>query len=124
VVAADLAVQGELSSDGELIVDGLICGDVSVHKLVVGLEGRIVGNVTADSVDLYGEIRGNVTAAVVRLYKSARALGDLTQGELTIEAGAVFEGRCLRPDPAGSLTVPADVEPARPALAAPAHATV
>jgi cytoskeletal protein CcmA (bactofilin family) len=123
VVAADLAVQGELSSDGELMVDGLVCGDVSVRKLVVGLEGRIVGNVTADSVDLYGEIRGNVTAAVVRLYKSARAFGDLTQGELSIEAGAVFEGRCLRADAATSLTVPGDTEPARPALAAPAHAT-
>jgi cytoskeletal protein CcmA (bactofilin family) len=88
---------------------------------VVGLEGRIIGNVAAETVDIYGEIRGNVTAAAIRLYKNARAVGDLTQSELLIEVGAVFEGRCIPTDAATCSFPPQGAgAPPRTALSAPA----
>jgi cytoskeletal protein CcmA (bactofilin family) len=92
-VTDDLAIEGNISGDGELQVDCVVRGDVSVLRLTIGETGRIEGGVTAEIVEIRGWVVGSITARQVRLYASAHVDGDLTHETLTIESGAHFEGR-------------------------------
>ena len=67
-----------------------------VARLAIGETGRIEGSVQADVVEVRGRVTGAITAKQVRLYASAHVDGDITHEQLTMEAGAYFQGRSLR----------------------------
>jgi cytoskeletal protein CcmA (bactofilin family) len=96
LIAADITIEGNLRGDGELQVDGVIRGDVAVARLSIGESGQIEGSVHAELVEMRGRVIGSVTAKQVRLYASAHVDGDITHEQLTMEAGAYFQGRSLR----------------------------
>ncbi len=91
-----ITIEGNLTGDGELQVDCVIRGDVSVSRLSVGESGRIEGAVTAEAVELRGAVTGSITARHIRLYATARVEGDITHDHLTMDSGARFEGRSQR----------------------------
>jgi cytoskeletal protein CcmA (bactofilin family) len=96
LIATDISIEGDLRGDGELQVDGSFVGDVTVSRLAVGEKGQIEGSVHAEVADIRGRVVGSVTAKQVRLFASAHVEGDITHEQLTMEAGALFEGRSLR----------------------------
>lgn len=96
LIAQDIAIEGNLRGDGELQADGTVRGDVSVARLSIGESGVIEGSVHAESVEVRGRVVGAITAKQVRLYASAHVDGDITHEQLTMEAGAFFQGRSLR----------------------------
>jgi cytoskeletal protein CcmA (bactofilin family) len=100
LIAGDITIEGDVRGDGELQVDGVIRGDVSVTRLTIGESGQIDGAIHADVVDARGRVVGSINAKQVRLHASAHVDGDITHEQLTVEAGAVFEGRSLRFQPA------------------------
>lgn len=96
LIADDIAIEGNLRGDGEIQVDGTIRGDVSIARLSVGENGQIEGSVHAESADIRGRVIGSITAKQVRLFASAHVDGDITHEQLTMEAGAFFQGRSLK----------------------------
>lgn len=103
IIAADITIEGDVSGDGELQLDGVIRGDVRVGRLSVGETGCIEGDVHSEALIVRGRIIGSVTAKQVQLFPTAHVDGDITHEQLVIEAGAYFQGRSLkfqRPTPA------------------------
>ena len=96
LIAGDITIEGNLRGDGELQVDGVIRGDVSVARLTIGESGQIEGSIHAESVDVRGRVAGSITAKQVRLLATAHIDGDITHEQLTMEAGAFFQGRSLK----------------------------
>jgi cytoskeletal protein CcmA (bactofilin family) len=96
LIAEDLVIEGGLSGDVELHIDGAVRGDVRVSRLSIGETGSVEGSVQAESVDCRGKVIGAITAPQVRLYSAAHVDGDVTHDQLTIEAGAFFQGRSLK----------------------------
>lgn len=96
LLAEGLRIEGGISGDGELHVDGAIRGDVRVTRLTVSETGDIEGTVEAEIVECRGRIVGSLSAKQVRLYGAAHVDGDITHEQLTIEAGAYFQGRSLK----------------------------
>jgi len=96
LIAGDITIEGNLRGDGELQVDGVIRGDVSVARLTIGESGQIEGSIHAESVDVRGRVTGAITAKQVRLLATAHLDGDITHEQLTMEAGAFFQGRSLK----------------------------
>jgi cytoskeletal protein CcmA (bactofilin family) len=96
LIAEDLIIDGGLSGEVELQVDGVVRGDVRVARLTIGETGSIEGAVQAESVDCRGKVIGSITAAQVRLYGAAHVDGDITHDQLTVETGAYFQGRSLK----------------------------
>jgi cytoskeletal protein CcmA (bactofilin family) len=45
-------------------------------------------------VEVRGRVVGNVEAQQVKLYETAYVEGDITHGQLSIDVGAYFQGRC------------------------------
>jgi cytoskeletal protein CcmA (bactofilin family) len=96
LIAADTTIDGGVSGDTELHVDGVIRGDVAVARLSIGESGQVEGAIQAESVEARGRVVGSITAKQVRLYASCHIDGDITHEQLTMEAGAFFQGRSLK----------------------------
>jgi cytoskeletal protein CcmA (bactofilin family) len=96
IISVDLRVVGDLSSDGEIQVDGAIDGDIRTKSLLVGETAHIKGEIVADSVHVHGAVNGQIKARSVTLAKSAHVVGDILHEDLAIETGAFLEGHCKR----------------------------
>lgn len=96
IISPELTIQGNMSSEGDIQVDGTVHGDVDAVNLVIGEGGAIHGTVTADTLRVRGTIDGEIRAATVNLMSSAKIYGDIIHSSLAIEAGALLEGHCRR----------------------------
>jgi cytoskeletal protein CcmA (bactofilin family) len=115
LVADNMTIEGGVTGDGELHVDGVVRGDVRVSKVTIGETGHVEGTITAESVENRGRIVGAVTAKQVRLYSSAYVDGDITHEQLAMELGAFFQGRSLKfQRPAGSQPAAAQASLPKP----------
>ena len=116
LVAENMTLEGAISGEGELHVDGVIRGDVRIGKLTIGETGHIEGSIHAEAVEARGRVIGAITAKQVRLYGTSYVDGDITHEQLAMETGAFFQGRSLkfqRPAaPAGQANAPSAPAPA------------
>lgn len=87
---------GELRFDTSFRIEGRIDGSVvSEGTLVVGEGGEVDGDIRVGQIYVSGTVRGSVQAAKkVQLCASGRLFADLETPSLSIEDGAVFDGRC------------------------------
>ncbi len=108
VIGKDITIEGEVSGEGELHLDGVIRGDVKVGRLSIGETGQIEGTVSAELAEVRGKVVGSITARQIRLYASSQVDGDITHEQLAMETGASFQGRSLRfQRPASNREAPA-----------------
>lgn len=96
IIGAGTVIEGEVKSNGDIRVDGVIKGSVtSKSKVVVGSTGSIEGDVTCQNADISGSIIGKTTISEMLFLKSnARINGDIQTGKLVVEVGASFTGNC------------------------------
>ena len=104
IISADLNIEGNLVSSGEIQVDGNVHGDIRCKVLIVGIKGQVVGEVNAQTIRMHGAIKGTVRAKSVFLASTARMAGDVEHESLAIEPGAYMEGHCKRITDSGSKT--------------------
>jgi cytoskeletal protein CcmA (bactofilin family) len=95
LVAEGVRLKGDLATDGDLHLDGALEGDLRVGRLTIGESGLVAGTIQAETVEVRGRVMGTISARQVRLLATARVDGDINHTELSIEAGAHFEGRSL-----------------------------
>lgn len=90
------SITGDINSNGDVRIDGALKGNISITgKLVVGPSGNIEGNVICQNADISGEIHGKVTVSeLLSLKASAKLLGDIITGKISIEPNATFTGTC------------------------------
>lgn len=96
IIAADLHIVGNVTTEGLLHVDGRVDGDVHAYGIVVGDSGHIVGHVHAEDISVQGIVSGSVRARRVHLVAGCKVIADITHGSLVIDDGASFEGQCRR----------------------------
>ena len=97
-VTADMIVLGNVVARGRLDVLGEVRGDVHARMVVVGEEGRVTGAVVGEDVVVLGTVHGGVYGVHVTLLGTSHVEGDLYHQSLTLEPGAMFEGKSRRTD--------------------------
>ena len=95
-IGADLSIVGDLSSEGEVQVDGSIDGDIRTKILLIGESATVKGEIVGDTVRVYGNVTGQIKARFVTLAKSAHVVGNILHENLSIEEGAFLDGHCKR----------------------------
>lgn len=90
------SITGDINSNGDVRIDGTLKGNLTISgKLVIGPSGSIEGNVICQNADISGEIHGKVTVTeLLSLKASAKLLGDIVTGKISIEPNATFTGTC------------------------------
>ncbi|MGV8953291.1 MAG: bactofilin family protein [Cypionkella sp.] len=97
VFSADLKIVGDVSSTGTVEVLGEVEGTIAAHTLTIGAEGRVQGQVAADSVEIKGKMDGRVDANSFVLRAASNVAADVSYVSLVIESGAQIEGRFSKP---------------------------
>ena len=98
LLSAGMQVTGDIVSDGEVQIDGILSGDIRCAKLTIGESGRINGSVIADECLIHGEVIGQIRSDAVTLSRSSHVEGDVVHDTLAIEPGARLDGHCRRLD--------------------------
>jgi cytoskeletal protein CcmA (bactofilin family) len=97
-IDASLTIVGDLHSEGDVRIDGRICGNVRCAQLIVGREASVTGAVIAEQAILRGRIIGTIRAPAVVIQDTAYVESEIIYGSLAIDDGAFFEGAAHRRD--------------------------
>lgn len=77
IICADMKINGSVTSEGALQIDGTVDGDVSATDITIGASGHITGEVKAEVVRVKGRIKGSIRARKVELETGATEIADL-----------------------------------------------
>ena len=122
-LGAGTSYNGKLHFHGAVRIDGNFQGEVeSDGTLVIGQEAVVQGNIRVGQLVLSGRVEGDVRAAErVVLHKTAVLHGTVRSPRLVMEDGAVLEGTVtMIPAPPGVALGQADVSSVEPLDADPA----
>ena len=94
IIGSGLMVEGEITSDEDVVVTGTVRGKLSVEGAVTVDAGALVeADISAGSLQVGGSVTGNVAAGDrVDLLAGGRLVGDVKASRLTIADGASFKG--------------------------------
>ena len=97
VIAKNSTFVGEISSDGDFRVDGILEGTLKTKgKVIIGVDGFIKGTIEATNAEIEGKFSGELSIANILTIKAAANIsGDIVVGKLSIEPGATFNASCL-----------------------------
>ncbi len=93
----------EINFEGTLTMNGHMAGIVfsPAGTLILGEKGEVDGDIFVDVAIIHGTVRGDIRAAKrVELGSVSKVIGDIEATELSIQPGAIFEGRCIFSHPA------------------------
>ena len=120
IISTDMVMQGSLSSNGDIQIDGRVEGDIRSVGLVIGEKAEVHGEIYAEDVTVRGKVVGRIRARKVLLAATSHVEGDILHEAFAVESGAFFEGNCRHSDnplgtPAGdtarSHTLQPDTQP-------------
>lgn len=119
VLANDVEIKGTIKFENELIFDGKVEGEIlSEGNLVIGKNAEVRGEVKTKAVTVHGTVFGNITVTEkAELKSSSQLTGDLKATRIIIEEGATFIGKSeVTPNksalkPAAPSSVPTDRKP-------------
>jgi cytoskeletal protein CcmA (bactofilin family) len=94
VIGAGITIEGEISTDDDVVVAGIVRGKLTAKEGVHIEHGATVeADVTGGSLVIAGSLTGNVTAGDrVDLQSGARVIGNVKAARVTIADGAQFKG--------------------------------
>ncbi len=94
VISQGITVEGEITSDEDVVVQGTLRGKLHAKDVVSVETGAIVeADIAATSLSIGGHVTGNVSVSErVDLMAGGRLVGDVKAARLTIADGAAFKG--------------------------------
>lgn len=89
-------VEGKLSFEGSVRIDGQIEGEINAQDtVVIGESAEVTAQIHASVVIVQGKVTGDITARKrVELRAPAKLVGNLSTPSLVIHDGVAFEGHC------------------------------
>jgi cytoskeletal protein CcmA (bactofilin family) len=85
-ITSDIETHGNIRLDGELV------GNIhSESKVVLGPTCKVTGNIYAQNAEISGEVEGKIEIVEMLTLKATAVInGEIQQGKITIEPGAVI----------------------------------
>lgn len=101
IIATAMRVEGELKSNGNIRIDGLVSGKVHTSQdLIIGPNAQIDADLIASNAVIAGVVKGNVTIKnSLTLAETGRIIGNISCTRLEVRNGALFVGNCRMQEP-------------------------
>ncbi|MBI4050713.1 MAG: polymer-forming cytoskeletal protein [Candidatus Doudnabacteria bacterium] len=108
IVGATVKIEGDLASEGDIRVDGLVTGKIKTSKnLFVGSMAKIEADVEAANAMIAGHVKGDLKIKeTLNVQETGKIDGNISCERLAIAEGAHFSGACTMPDKAAELGQP------------------
>jgi excisionase family DNA binding protein len=111
ILDVDATMQGSLifSDPVNLRINGEFDGNLTTKgSLIIGETASVKAQIKGEHVAISGKVNGTIKADNIKLYSSAEVYGDIYGAAVSIEEGAVFNGRCQMTDNKISLSEVSD----------------
>ena len=95
VIGPGIHVNGDISGDENLVIEGKIDGKIrlDLHQVEVGKGGNVNADISAKVIKIAGEVRGDITGTEkVIILQSGNVHGNIVAPRMTLEDGAIFKG--------------------------------
>ena len=92
LLSSDLFIKGNLTTNGDIQIEGGVEGNIKANLLTIGKEAKIKGELNTEELIVNGHVSGTIRAKKVTLTSSAKVEGDIIHQTIAIETGAHFEG--------------------------------
>jgi cytoskeletal protein CcmA (bactofilin family) len=95
IIGPSVKVEGDFKADGNVVIEGQVVGSFKTKSgLRVGENAKIKAEIEADNAWVAGEIKGNINIKDhLEISGNAKITGDISTNLLTIETGAVINGK-------------------------------
>lgn len=95
-ISEGTVVKGEITSPGDIRIDGVFEGSIIAQgKVIVGEGASVKGDVICVNMDMYGSIVGNVFVKEVLTLKAGCCVdGNIAIRRLQVELDSKFTGSC------------------------------
>jgi cytoskeletal protein CcmA (bactofilin family) len=124
LIAAGTTLKGDISSNGDIRIDGTLVGNIHcTAKVVIGANGVIEGDISGQQADIMGKVSGTIKVKeLLQLKGGSQITGNIYSSKLQIEPTANFNGQCHmnaapEPNPAsngrGDKKVALEAEPVK-----------
>jgi cytoskeletal protein CcmA (bactofilin family) len=89
-------IEGKLTFDGSVRIDGQVEGEISAQdSVIIGEGAEVTGQIVANTIVVQGRVTGDLTARKrIELKSPASLAGNINTPSLVIHEGVVFEGHC------------------------------
>lgn len=89
-------VEGKLTFEGSVRIDGQVEGEISAQEMVIlGESADVAATIVANTIVVQGRVTGDLNARKrVELKAPASVAGNISTPCLVIHEGVVFEGHC------------------------------
>jgi cytoskeletal protein CcmA (bactofilin family) len=93
-------ITGDIKSNGDIRIDGSLIGNLNTKgKVVIGLTGKVKGEIICKNSEVSGLIEGKIAVSqLLNLKATSKIIGDIATSKLSIEPGAKFTGNCKMSD--------------------------
>ncbi|WP_242092355.1 bactofilin family protein [Aestuariivivens sediminicola] len=97
IIAQGTKIVGDLNSEGDLRIDGVLEGNIkTTGKVVVGKKGVLKGTLQGTDAHFEGKFDGKLAlTGTLTLKASAFIQGEVVVGKLAVEPGATFNVSCM-----------------------------
>lgn len=96
LIGAGTTMKGDITSNGDLRIDGTLVGNIHCSaKVVIGANGNVQGDVHGQQADIMGKVTGTIKVKDLLQLKGGSAVsGNIEASKLQIEPTANFNGEC------------------------------
>lgn len=96
IIAAGTTLKGDITSNGDIRIDGTLQGNIHCSaKVVIGSNGMVAGDIGGQQADIMGKVTGTIRVKeLLQLKGGCQVNGNLHAGKLQIEPSANFNGQC------------------------------
>lgn len=121
-IGKGINITGSLTAEEPIVIVGRLKGEVIAanHGVTVETGGRLEGAITARVITVQGGLAGRLIARdVIRLLDGARVKADVVTPRLSLEDGAIFNGKVdggTRAEAAARVAAYRQVVPGEPAV--------
>jgi cytoskeletal protein CcmA (bactofilin family) len=122
VIGPGIHINGDISGDENLLVEGKVDGKILLasNHVEIGQSGQVKADITAKVIKIAGQVRGdlNGTEKVV-VSRTGNVHGNIVAPRMTLEDGAIFKGS-IDMDP-GETAQPVVAKPVKKPVQKPAE---
>lgn len=96
IIGPSVMIKGNFNSQGNIIIEGTLKGDVKTSSTIyIGDKARVTASIEAKTARAGGEIKGSLKIKNhLEVVASARIDGDIECSSLSVENGAIINGKC------------------------------
>ncbi|MFH1744995.1 MAG: polymer-forming cytoskeletal protein [bacterium] len=96
IIGPSIKVKGNFHGQGNIIIEGLVEGSIKTEKsLLIGNKAKITATIAAHDAKVGGIVTGNIkVVGYLEILSSAKIFGDVEAAKISVEKGAVLNGRC------------------------------